>query len=449
MKRLWMGTLAIALGLTVHHVNAQEMQWRPVLTPADSSARASNAESQTGLPSLAGSSAAPANIGVILRAPVPLPPSSGAPIVQASGTNPDGPPAFRIVRAQSPEEFNGPAPVGALPPPPPPPPPGAVADGSIDEKFNCAVKVNSSGGPGFWDQTRDGIAGVPQAFGNMFSGGGRNLLQSDHCFDGFISPVSNPFYFLDPRSLTEVKPLLIYQKMPSTNAAMQGGSVWFYGLQGSVAITDMFSVVVPKLGAITLDSHNPAIGSHTGMAEFSLGPQFTFYRNEQSKTLIAAGLLFDLAIGSGDVYQNTGDLSLVPYISYGQGFGKSNYGSFNFLTTNGYSAAIDSSRTDFFFSSLHLDYDVYNLNKIFPLVELNWFHYTTNGNSQQFFGFEGRDLINFGSGGVAGHNELSMALGARYKFCEWLQTGLVFEFPLINTSDIMSYRIGFDLIFKY
>ncbi|HEY3788938.1 MAG TPA: hypothetical protein VGL71_08790, partial [Urbifossiella sp.] len=46
-------------------------------------------------------------------------------------------------------------------------------------------------------------------FGELFNGLGAGgpegkCLESDHCFDNFASPVSNPFYFEDPRSLTEV-----------------------------------------------------------------------------------------------------------------------------------------------------------------------------------------------------------------------------------------------------
>src|SRR5207248_2391314 len=115
----------------------------------------------------------------------------------------------------------------------------------------------------------------------------------------------------------------------------------------------------------------------------------------------------------------------------------SSWGSFNFLNTTGYSFATDNQRTDFFYSSFHIDYDVKNLNKIFPLIELNWFHYTTNGGAGEFFGFEGRDLVTFGSGGVAGHNDLSLAIGARYKFAEWFQIGAVAEFPLLSRKDVM------------
>ena len=35
-------------------------------------------------------------------------------------------------------------------------------------------------------------------------------FKSDHVFDGFISPVTNPFLFEDPRSLTEVRPIFMY-----------------------------------------------------------------------------------------------------------------------------------------------------------------------------------------------------------------------------------------------
>ena len=36
---------------------------------------------------------------------------------------------------------------------------------------------------------------------------GRNMFQSDPEFTYFASPVTNPFFFEDPRSLTEVRPI--------------------------------------------------------------------------------------------------------------------------------------------------------------------------------------------------------------------------------------------------
>ena len=64
------------------------------------------------------------------------------------------------------------------------------------------------------------------------------------------------------------------------------------------------------------------INNDTGFAEFSFGPKFTFLRIDSTKTILAAGLNFDCAIGNHEVFQDTGTLSLVPYFSVGQSFGE-------------------------------------------------------------------------------------------------------------------------------
>ena len=42
------------------------------------------------------------------------------------------------------------------------------------------------------------------------------MLPSDHCFDSFISPISNPFFFEDPRSLTEVRGIFLENSLPTS-----------------------------------------------------------------------------------------------------------------------------------------------------------------------------------------------------------------------------------------
>ena len=61
----------------------------------------------------------------------------------------------------------------------------------------------------------------------------RKPFQSDHNFDHFISPVSDPFYFEDPRALTELRPIFMFQSIPHNNPVFHGGNIEFFGTQGA------------------------------------------------------------------------------------------------------------------------------------------------------------------------------------------------------------------------
>jgi hypothetical protein len=286
--------------------------------------------------------------------------------------------------------------------------------------------------------------------GNCFTGcNGRAAFESDHAFDTFASPVTNPFLFEDPRSLTEIKPLFFFQTIPNSQPLFKGGNAEFYGVQGRLAVTDRLSFVFNELGGVSINpGDSSALKSQTGFAQMSLGPKYTFLRSPETQTIAAAGLNFQIPSGPAKVYQDTGTLSLVPYVSGAQNFLRSSYGSFNVMETFGYSFSIDSKRSEFLYNSLHLDYDVANLHRIYPLVELNWFDYTRAG-TERNLNVEGRDLANIGSRGVSGRNELSIATGLRYKFSERAQVGLAAEFPLNGNRDLQDFRLTIDFIFRY
>lgn len=328
-------------------------------------------------------------------------------------------------------------------PPPPAPPP------SPEEQYNSGVVTDpAGGGGGGWSI----FGGFPWVKDMNFTGGGRSLFESDHAFDNFVSPVSSPFFAEDPRSLTELRPILLWQTVPSGNPAFRGGDVFFFGMQARVALTERLSFVVNKLGGVWTEPNNPSLGfsSDSGFAEIYLGPKYTFWRDDRTGTLAAAGLTFQVPSGSRKVFQDTGNLSLVPYLSFGQNlsFLPPGWGSFNFLSTTGYAFGTDSQRTDYFFSTFHLDYDLGGLRKIYPMIELTWVNYTSSGQARNL-GFEGRDLFNFGSTGVSGHNDVTLAAGARYKFTEAIQMGAAAQFPLGGRRDLSDFRLTVDMIFRF
>lgn len=439
MKNRMFAAVALAAGLFAGSAGAWEWPWhtigKPATTPAEST-------------------------GVTLGAPVPVtlgqplaidPPAEPAKVQQTVYLDTTSPPAQSTVRGVPSESpwvpaLGAPVPVSpqtasplvtvvsAPPPAPPPvdpyfvPPPPPIAN---------PIPPPSSGFTG------PGLFGC-EWLGNT-CGKGRSMFQSDHDFDGFISPVSNPFLFEDPRSLTELRPIMIYQTTPTNNPGLAGGGLWFIGTQGRVAITDRFSIVLNKMGFLYSDPEANPLDFHPeiGFAELWIGPKLTFWRDDKTGTIAAVGATIQIPAGSADNFQDTGKISVAPYISFAQVF----LHDFHFMTTAGWTIG-DNERTDYFYNSYHLDYDVGGLHKIYPLIELNWVYYSNNGGTLPI-NFEGRDLINFGAEDIAGENSLTVAFGARYKFSECLQTGLVMEFPLIRTKDLIDFRITADVIWRY
>jgi hypothetical protein len=360
------------------------------------------------------------------------------PLTLASYREEELPAPERTVRGQAPA-LSGPSLAPA--------PPAAGFAAPTNEAYNCGVVTRRPP-----DDGHPGLDGCKNWLGAIGCGEGcaRPLFQSDRCFPEFISPVTNPFLFEDPRSLTELRPIFIHQASPINNPIYQGGDIEFAGLQGRLALTDYLSLVVNKAGYVWNEPHNHVNGfePHAGLSEVWLGPKLTFLRVESTGTLAAAGYTFQLPVGPAKVFQDTGNLSMTPYLSLGQTVWKTTYGTFNALNTAGYTFDVDNTRTDYAFDSFHLDFDVGNLRVIYPLFEASWFHYTSNGNGRAL-NFEGRDLFNFGANDVKGHDTVTLAGGARYRFNDCLWAGVAGEAPVGGHHDLIDWRITADVIFRY
>jgi hypothetical protein len=321
-----------------------------------------------------------------------------------------------------------------------------------EEAFNCGVV----GGPAPAPYGAPGHGGHPFFQGvkdcwnrlwNPTPSPGHPLggwdARSDQCFKDFISPISNPAYFEDPRSLTEIRPILMYRKAPDDSPLMRGGNLFVFNLQGRISINDRWSIVLHRLGFASVNPGDGTIDGFdggTGLTDLQIGTKYTFYRDDRTNTLAAAGVSFEIPIGSDSVLSGTG-AGVTPYLSFGQG-----WGDFHFLATAGYRFGFNDSTSDFFFTSLHLDYGFFK--RIYPLVEVNWYHYTSNGTSRNV-DFEGTDLFNLGATDVEGKNFVTLALGLRLKLTEGLQTGIAYETALTGNNGLDRYRIIFDLIFRY
>ena len=102
------------------------------------------------------------------------------------------------------------------------------------------------------------------------AGGGKLFglfLASEPGFHDFISPMTNPVFFEDPRTLTEARFIYLRHEVPT---AVGGGLVQLFALQLRAAITERLSIVAAKDGFAT--SSHPLIDD--GWADLSVGLKY-------------------------------------------------------------------------------------------------------------------------------------------------------------------------------
>ena len=285
MQKKWACTL-LGLGVLSADGRADEIQWRP----AGSRAAAVTAQYEPTPAPTSSSAPAPrraASLGLPITAPAetaslpaPLDPS----ITQPAFPNvpPAAPPPPTAVRAQgdpfAPSLQPPPGYSGAPPLPPPVSSPSPLGGYPMqnEELYNRGVVTDPPGGPRRGGGAFSGVGDVSSWFGS-FSSPSRGVLQSDHCFDNFISPITNPFLFEDPRALTELRPIFMQQGAPNSNWVFNGGNAQFFGVQARVAITERVSFVINKFGGVWTEPSSPPPGFSDfarASPNFWLGPKY-------------------------------------------------------------------------------------------------------------------------------------------------------------------------------
>jgi hypothetical protein len=269
---------------------------------------------------------------------------------------------------------------------------------------------------------------------------GLERFRSDHAFDDFISPVTNPVWFEDPRSLTQVRGVFINQQIPE-DSILGGGDFQVYGMQAWLALNERFSIVAPKDGFVTLQADG--IPHQDGWADIATGFKYVFIRDECERFLLTGGLIYEWAQGSREVFQGNGDGVWNFFLSTGKGIGGG-----HFLGTVGWHLPNDGGQeSESLFYSLHLDYEV--CDGWYPLWELNGIHYTESGTRLPGVNVEGGDLINLGAGDVAGNDFVSMAVGLAKVFSPHLILSGAWEFPVTGREDLFDNRVTVTLTWRY
>lgn len=272
----------------------------------------------------------------------------------------------------------------------------------------------------------------------LYGGPGEGLIwPSDHNFDDFISPMTNPLFFEDPRTLTEARIIFANHRVPS---AVGGGQAQLYAVQLRAALTENLSFIATKDGFIISD--NPIIND--GFADVAAGLKYNIYKDAANQEIISVGATFDIPIGSSNAFQGNGDGEFHLFATGGAEF----LPYWHYLTGSGFRLPTDrSAESSVWYWSNHVDRQFGNSGFYF-FGESNWYHWMSSGKAVPL-GVEGLDLFNLGSTGVAGNDIVTGALGVKYKPSAGLELGLAYEMPMTQRRDILQDRLTIDCILRY
>lgn len=248
-----------------------------------------------------------------------------------------------------------------------------------------------------------------------------------------------PTIFESPVVERSARPMVLYQRLPETSI-FQGGDFQVYALQLRVPITERLGFIATKDGYIDL---NPDAGSdETGFADVAAGLKYAVIDDKASGLIVSPGFVFEFDVGNHDVFQGNGDGLLRTFVAAGLVKEKLNLiGNIGFnLPMNGDD---ESHSVDY---HVHASYDVHP--NIQPLVELHGITYTRNGDALPV-NFEGGDLINLGSTGVAGQSVFTGAVGARFPVNDMVSFGAAYEFPIGSRHDLLRDRITLDAVISF
>ncbi len=285
---------------------------------------------------------------------------------------------------------------------------------------------------------------------------------------GHVAPMSMPYLFEDPYITTELNLVGIYHNFPS-DSVFDGGEAGVIALQARLAITDRLAFIATKDGYTILRPDNSLLENEEGFMDITVGFKYAVVDDRDAGLIVTPSLRYEIPLGSDDVLQGRGKGVFIPAVSVG--FGP---GAIHVIADLGAQLPVDGDRdSTSLFYNLHLDQAIEmdclpGAKFIVPFIELNAMHWVDSGdgsstidlrgpgraslraaqgllnmgaNATADLRFEGADVANLGSSGMAGEHLITMAWGFRIPFENGVTTGLSYERVLSRRQDIFEQRV--------
>ncbi len=263
----------------------------------------------------------------------------------------------------------------------------------------------------------------------------------------YVPPVSNPLFNETPYITTEIRPIYLYNSIPS-EFVTGGGQISVLAAEIRIALTERLGFIATKDGYV--DANFDAVLPDTeGFANISAGLKYALLHDKTNQDILSIGVEYEVPFEdidpAGLELQGDGDGFLDVFLSAAK-----NYSNGLHLQANaGFNLALDGVDTSIFHISTHANYELFD--RFFPLVELNAFVPIDRGTrltEGALANLDGVDLVNFGSSNR--DTTVTGAIGFRYRFTDHIIVGAAGELPFTNDDDsILGWRVYNDLVIHF
>lgn len=296
---------------------------------------------------------------------------------------------------------------------------------------------------------------------------------------GHVAPMSMPYLFEDPYITTELNLVGIYHGFPS-DSVFNGGEAGVVALQARLALTDRLAFIATKDGYMVNRPDHPWLKNEEGFMDITAGFKYAVIDNRELGLIVTPSLRVEIPVGNADVFQGQGEGVFIPGISVG--WGPKNV---HLITDIGAQLPVDKDRdSSSVFYNIHLDQAfkvgfIPGADFIVPFVELNGMVWVDSGEGKASVAlksppapvqhvplraaqdilngagvtrdrrFEGADVANLGSSGMAGEDLVTFAWGFRVPLRNGVSTGFAYERALSQRKDIFEQRATWMVDYQF
>ncbi|MCP4908094.1 MAG: hypothetical protein GY910_24245 [bacterium] len=280
-------------------------------------------------------------------------------------------------------------------------------------------------------------------------------------YEGFVAPMSMPYLFEDPFITTEFQGAFVYHEFPA-NSVFDGGYAAVVAAQIRLAITDRLAFIATKDGLTFLKPDQTLLKNEVGLMDITAGLKYALIDWREKNFILTPSLRYEIPLGKSELFQGKGDGVFIPAATFAWGLG-----DFHVIGGLGGQIPIDTDRdSTSLFYNLHLDYAIHEY--FVPFVEVNGTHWTDSGDGGSgvrttagtlsidtvhaalgLSPFEGGDIANLGSSGIAGTDLITMAWGVRIPLDSHSSIGLSYEKAISRHKGIFDQRVTTMIRYVY